>query len=221
MTMTDPSAATEARTICRATMRSSPATSGLSFGVPTNPEEAEKLVAHAERLVRAGRMTADYVQDLTRFLGANSAAWTRTNRERLRRVLSALAEGVVDALVATMTRLPRTDVLDECELVLRGLPPDAMPDLRRLAQRDERVPLAASVRATLLRAAARTDGAGSVSTLIAVLNDPEPEVREAAASLLGEVGGTAGRVALERRLEREADAAIRASVLEAIDSLGR
>ncbi len=213
------SPATEPRTTWRASQRPSPATSGLWFGIPRSPEEAGKLLSHAERLVRDGRMTPDYVRELTRFLGANSAAWTRTNRERLRRVLSALAEGVIDAVVATMSRLPRTDILDECELVLRRLPADAITELRRLVQKDERIRLLASVRATLLRAATRADERGSLATLLAALNDPEPEVRDAAAGLLGEIGEITSREALEKRLERETDDSVRASLREALDSI--
>jgi HEAT repeat protein len=162
-------------------------------------------------------MSHENVRELARFLGANSAAWTRTNRERLRVVLSDVGGGIVDPIVGAMIRLPRTDILDECEFVLRRLPKDALPEMWRLVQ--ERARLAASIRAALLRASVRVDSTLSLPTLLAALYDPDSEVRETAASLFGEIGGTRAREALEGRLTRETDAAVVASLHEALESL--
>jgi len=158
------------------------------------------------------------VSQLARFLGANSAAWTTANRERLRNVLTGLGEVAIESVVAAMTRLPRTDVLDEGELVLRSLPLEDAPKLQRLLDLDRR-DIAPSVKAVILRAMARLDTHGSLAVVHAALNDSAAEVRDAAASLLGELGDEASRVPLENRLQRERDDTVRASIQEALDSL--
>lgn len=214
---TDTSPATEARTLWRASSRPSPTTS-TSSGVPKTSEEADKLLSHAERLLRDGRMTGEWVSQLTRFLGANSAAWTSVNRERLRAVLASLGEAGIESVVAAMSRLPRTDILDEGEFVLRSLPREAAPSLRRLLDFEQRS-LAPSVKTSILRAVARLDWVNSVQTARAALNDLDPEVRDAAASLFAELGDAGSRVALEKRLERESNDFVRQSIREAIDSL--
>ncbi|MEO8901567.1 MAG: HEAT repeat domain-containing protein [Polyangiaceae bacterium] len=117
-----------------------------------------------------------------------------------------------------MSRLPRTDILDEGEFVLRSLPREAAPSLRRLLDFEQRS-LAPSVKTSILRAVARLDWVNSVQTARAALNDLDPEVRDAAASLFAELGDAGSRVALEKRLERESNDFVRQSIREAIDSL--
>jgi len=163
-------------------------------------------------------MPLEHVSQLTRFLGANNTAWTSPNRGRLRKVLSSLGEQVIESVVAAMNKLPRTDILDDGELVLRSLPREAGPALRRFLV-FEQPGVAPSVRTAVLRAVARIDPGGSLPAVHAALNDSDSEVRDAAASLLGEIGDGSSRAILARRLGRESDDLVIRSIREAIDCL--
>jgi len=230
MTMVDSSPVTESH----AKRRSSPAASlagtpswrSSSFtatprtyseapGAPQTPDEASALLSNAERLLRSQGTSAPLLE-LTRFLGANSYAWTSANRARLRRLLGSLRAEVIGAIVKTLVAHPRTDILDDAELVLRALPEGEARDLRALAMQQG---LPASVRACLLRAAVQARGLGSEELLLAALIDAEPEMRDAAASLVGELDLPNGRAILDRQLARENHAIVRDSIREALASL--
>jgi hypothetical protein len=214
----DTSPATEPRTAWRPSARPSSTTSTVALGIPKNQGEADKLLSHAERLLRDGGMPSEYVSQLTGFLGANSTAWNGANRERLRKVLASLGETAIEPVVAAMSKLPRTDILDEGELVLRSLPREAAPSLRRFLELEQRG-IMPSVRTAVMRAAARVDPIGSLPALHTALNDSDSELRDAAAALLGELGDGSSRAILTKRLGRESDDLVVASIREAIESL--
>jgi hypothetical protein len=127
-----------------------------ALGIPRSPEQADRILSNAERLLEDREMTGGHAAQLTRFLRANSAAWTPASRERLRKVLAELGESAVEPVVAAMTKLPRTDVLDEGELVRRSLPREAAPKLRRFLDPIECGGITPSVRACVLRAVVRS-----------------------------------------------------------------
>ncbi|HEX7602382.1 MAG TPA: HEAT repeat domain-containing protein [Polyangiaceae bacterium] len=163
-------------------------------------------------------MTDEHILRLALFLGANSAAWTLANRGRLRDVLVGWGEAVIEPVVNAMSSLPRTDIQDECELVLCSLPLEAAPSLRRLLELGQPA-IARGAKATVLRAVARLDERGSLEAVCAALDDPEAEVRDAAASILGEMGSASNRALLERRLAGETDKVVRATIVYALESL--
>ena len=195
----------------------SPKTFTATQVAPRTPEEASALLSRAERIFRSG-VTTEPLLELTRFLGANSHAWTPANRARLRRVIAGFGTAAIDAVVTTMHAHPRTDILDEAELVLRGLPPDSIGRVRRLVAEQSLLP---GVRACLLRAAVRAGGPGTAEVLYAALNDVEPELREGAASLVSEFDIPNGRTMLERRLARETNTFVKDTIRETLTFLAR
>jgi hypothetical protein len=132
-------------------------------------------------------------------------------------VLASLGAEAIDAIVMTIHAHPRTDILDEAELALRAFPTDAIGHLRHLVAEQRLVP---GARACLLRAVVRSGG-GSPEILRAALNDSEPELRDCAASLVGELDLPDGLTMLERRLARETSAMVRDSIREALASLAK
>jgi hypothetical protein len=216
MTMTASSPATENRATKHASGES-PKTYGTTLPIPRTEAEASELLARVDSVLRGDRTPATLVLELTRFLGANSAAWSPQNRARLRRTLAGLdAATVIGAIVTTVQAHPRTDVLDEAELVLRALPPHAFDPLQRLVGDRSLEP---AVRACVLRAAARSADVDSASLLYETLNDPDSEVREVAAGLVADLEVPGGRIRLERRLEREANAMVQEALRDALASL--
>lgn len=215
MTVVDSSPVTESYAKRRPSPAASPRTYSEAPGAPQTPDEATALLSRAERLLRSQGTSAPLLE-LTRFLGANSHAWTSANRARLRRLLASLGAEVIGAIVKTLMAHPRTDILDDAELVLRALPEGEARGLRALATQQG---LPASVRACLLRAAVQARGPGSEELLLVALLDPEPEMRDAAASLVGELDLRKGRAILDRQLAREINAMVRDSIREALASL--
>jgi hypothetical protein len=215
MTMIANSPVTESYARGMLSPAASPRTYSEARGAPQTPDEASALLSRAERLFRLQGTSAPLL-DLTRFLGANSHAWTSANRARLRRLLAGLGADVIGAIVRTLIAHPRTDILDDAELVLRALPEGEAASLRPLAMQQGLPP---SVRACLLRAAVHARGPGSEELLLTALVDPEPEIRDAAASLVGELDLPKGRAILHRQLARETSAMVRDSIREALASL--
>jgi hypothetical protein len=210
------SPATETRVERRPALSGSPRTYGGPLLPPKTAEEADALLSRVERLLLKSQATRDWIPELTRFLGANSQAWTAANRSRLRHILASGDDGgVLNAVISTIRRVPRTDVLDEAELVLRALPSDHLTRLSGLVGESGLEP---AVRACLLRAVARS-GRGPAEIVVASLNDPEPEVRESAATLVGELRLARGREWLMQRLSREPSELVQAAIREAIASL--
>jgi HEAT repeat protein len=78
--------------------------------------------------------------------------------------------------------------------------------------------LAARIRATLLRGVARLDLPGAFETIRVGLSDPEPEVRDAAVSLIAELELPEGRELLAHRLARESNPLVVRSIQDAIES---
>lgn len=211
------SPATEAWTRLRLVAGSSPRTDRVSLAVPGTPEEAEALLSRVETLANKSPIANDLLPELVRFLGANARAWTPRNRTRLRSVIASFGGEAIDAIVAAIRKTPRTDILDDAELVLRALPGAKNIALAHLvAERS----LEAPVRACLLRALARSDGHGAAETVQHALHDPEPELRDAAAGLVAELGLPQARAILERRLDREPIASIQKSIRDALAELG-
>lgn len=160
MMSSESSPATEMRFEWRLLSSASPGTYGEPLAAPRTPEEADRLLSRVDELVQKGRVPAGLPFELARFLGANSSAWTQQNRTRLRRALAGLERRVIDPLIQAMRALPRTDVLDEAELVLRNLAPTVGPRLRQLVEERGLEP---AVRACVLRALARSEAPGSRS----------------------------------------------------------
>ncbi len=216
MTMAESSPATETLVERRFVRSASPKTYGGPLTAPRTTDEANALLSRVEQFLHRGQATSDLLADLARFLGGNSQAWTPANRARLRRALASVeGSGAIHAIVATLQRFPRTDVLDEAELVFRALPPESMNSLKRLVEERALEPAA---RVCLLRGLARS-GHGPADVVYAALNDPEPQLRDSAASLLAELGLGSARIHLQRRLERESNEMVRASIEEALASL--
>ncbi|HEX4622403.1 MAG TPA: HEAT repeat domain-containing protein [Myxococcaceae bacterium] len=59
----------------------------------------------------------------------------------------------------------------------------------------------------------------SAAALAPYLNDPAPEVRAAAAIAVGRAGGADAKTALEARMEKEEDAAVREALQRALTLL--
>jgi len=213
------SPATETRSEGRVRPSTSPKTYRATLAIPTTPEEASNLLTRVERIVDKGRVTNELLLDLARFLGANSAAWTPVNRARLRRALAGFdGTAVVDAIVAMIQSHPRTDILDEAELALRGLAPHSASRMRRLVLEPG---LDAGVRVCILRAAARLDTSGSAESVRLALSDPETELRDAAIALLAELALPTGRAWLQQRLDRESSAMVQDAIRDALASFPR
>lgn len=215
----DTSPATEAST---ATPRPSPGPSSatpVSFPPPRTPDEAEKLLDACARSLRGAPSAQQTVRQLARFLGANSGAWTLANQDRLRVMLASRGAAVIEPLLDIMSEVPRTDVLDAVETVLLSLPSDASPQLSRIAVSAHVV--APPVRACFLRAAVRLDPKNAWALLGRALVDPSSaEVREAAASLVGDLRDARHVPVLHRCLIDEKSEAVREALGEAIASSG-
>ncbi|MGA3122903.1 MAG: hypothetical protein ABSF69_19215 [Polyangiaceae bacterium] len=219
MMFAESSPATETRSEGRVRPSTSPKTYRATLAIPTTPEEASNLLTRVERIVDKGRVTNELLLDLARFLGANSAAWTPVNRARLRRALAGFdGTAVVDAIVAMIQSHPRTDILDEAELALRGLAPHSASRMRRLVLEPG---LDAGVRVCILRAAARLDTSGSAESVRLALSDPETELRDAAIALLAELALPTGRAWLQQRLDRESSAMVQDAIRDALASFPR
>jgi hypothetical protein len=198
----------------------SPKTYRAPSAAPTTPQEANDLLTRVERILEQGRATDGLLEQITRFLGANSAAWTPVHRARLRRALAGFdGRAAVDAIVAMMLRHPRTDILDEAELALRGLDVDAAQYMRRLVEREPG--LEAGIRARLLGAVVRSDPSGSAGPIYFALRDPDAELREAAVALAVEFELPNVLTWLEQRLERESSATVKDAIRDALASFER
>ena len=212
MTMAATSPATEHGAELRLVPSASPTTRHEAPTAPKTAEEASALLERAERLLSSGGANG-VLRTLARFLGANSSAWTPSNRARLRRVLASRGVDALEAIVKTLQAHPRTDVLDDAELTLRGLTKEALEAVSPLVGNPA---LAPSVRACLLRAIVGANTERRERLLSSSLNDAEMELRDAAASLIGELDLVSSKPLLERRLARETDPTVRASIRDAL-----
>ncbi len=93
--------------------------------------EMKLLVCEIEQ-ARGASLNGATVAKLSSYLGANASYWTCQNRARLRRILVACGRPAIASIVKTMWKLQRTDVLDECQLTLVQMGPDALPVLREM-----------------------------------------------------------------------------------------
>jgi len=219
MMFAESSPATVIRAEGRLVPGASPKTYRAPSAAPTTPQEANDLLTRVERILEQGRATDGLLEQITRFLGANSAAWTPVHRARLRRALAGFdGTAVVDAIVAMIQSHPRTDILDEAELALRGLAPHSASRMRRLVLEPG---LDAGVRVCILRAAARLDTSGSAESVRLALSDPETELRDAAIALLAELALPTGRAWLQQRLDRESSAMVQDAIRDALASFPR
>jgi hypothetical protein len=217
MMFAESSPATEIRAEGRLVPGVSPKTYRASSAAPTTPQEANDLLTRVERILEQGRATDGLLEQITRFLGANSAAWTPVNRARLRRALAGFdGTAAVEAIVAMMQRHPRTDILDEAELALRGLDADAAQYMQRLIGRAPG--LEAGIRVRLLGAVVRLDPGGSAEPMYFALHDPEAELREAAVALAVELELSNVRTWLQQRLDRESSATVKDAIRDALAS---
>lgn len=185
-------------------------------GAPRTSNDAASLLALAERLMRSPSADPELQRRLIGFLGANSAAWTLENRARLRRLLAQRGWQVVDDLANFASSRPRTDVLDDVELVLRGLSPAWADRVHSICDADQ---YPEWTRACFLRAAVRLDRRIAEEALPRALNARSAELRDTAVGLIAEVGLGNARELLEARLAREVDQSIRDSINDALADL--
>lgn len=86
--------------------------------IPSTEEEASQLLYKCND--RFADLTKENVIGLVRFLGANSSAWSCSNRESLVELLSRVNLRVLtDIVIDNVSTFPRSDVIDACKLVLR------------------------------------------------------------------------------------------------------
>jgi hypothetical protein len=213
----DVSPATESTLTPRPSAGLSSLTSPL-LAPPRTPDEAAQLLDAHERELRAcsSGLRERPIRALLRFLGANSRAWPLEHRERLHNLLAAQGSSVVEPMLDALGRTPRTDVLDAAEAVLSRLPRGAAPRLG--SEATNAYVVAPSVRAIFLRAAVRLDFAATAMVLLRSLLDPSsPEIRAAAAALVGERRSKQLRPLLTKLLLAEAHPEVREALEQALD----
>jgi HEAT repeat protein len=159
-----------------------------------------------------------FARELARFLGAASRVWTAERRSRLRRLLQMAGDEAIGPVLVTIVQTPRAEVVDEGEAVLTALGRESSTLLRRLV---DLLPRTAppTARAALVQSLAGVSDPAAKAAIEFALNDESPEVRDAAASALAQIGGPDARSVLQRRLQRERNAVVSASLRAALEEL--
>ena len=189
---------------------SSPSTYASPFPVPRTPEQCDRVLSLVER-EGAGRR----LDDLVRFLGAMSSVWTQSRRDRLVAIIASAGERCVPLILDAVTTLPRAELMDEAERVLRS------PHVPAAALRGYLFHPAYSsdARSVIVRALGNRGDATVAALLQRALDDAADEVRDAAVYALAKVDGARARTSLEARLSRETSELVRESIRAALDDM--
>lgn len=196
----------------------SPRTFGLTVAIPRTGEECDRLLVQARIRMRMPEMRAPFAKELARFLGAGSTVWTMDRRHSLHVLLESAGEDAVEPVLASVARTPRAEVVDDAELVLAGFARQSSTNVRVLVQRLGSAD-SAPVRAALLRSLAAVGDPSATPSIERALDDDSAEVRDAAATAVSLLGGTNARSALSRRLGRERNPVVLASLKDALEQL--
>jgi HEAT repeat protein len=196
----------------------SPRTFSVTMAIPTTGDECERLLDQAAHRMRNPEARALFARELARFLGAASSVWTAERRARLRRLLQTAGDEALGPILATIIQTPRAEVVDEAEAVLTALGRESITLLRQLV---DLVPRTAppTARAALVQSLAGVRDPTAKVAIEVALNDEAPEVRDAAASALARFGAHDSLPALQRRLQRERNAVVVASLRAALEEL--
>jgi aminopeptidase N len=119
--------------------------------------------------------------------------------------------GAVDVptlVAATRAGLPLPLRITAAAVLARTHAGDAVPTLELLTSASED----RNIRYSALNLLAQADTARAAAAATRYLDDPDPLFAQAAVSVLGRVGGTAGRVALQSRLVSEKRVHVRAAI---------
>jgi hypothetical protein len=194
---------------------------------PEVPAEQEarfrELLAKARDVVPTSTLERRAaLHQLAHYLGATVGEWfTRKLWYELHEVLGAGGETAIEATLATARLAPRDEVIEEAAAVLETLSKneDLLEDLARRL----RVSDSWAVRATIVRGLAaeqRDQGYERRRALVVeLLEDPDVEVRAAAAAALGAMNDPACRPAIEAAHAREQEPSIKEELAELLTEL--
>lgn len=183
--------------------------------VPKSEAACRRLLAETKKRMVDPAETPFFAGQLARFLGVNSSAWSWERRVELRGLLVAAGEIGMAAVLEAVARRPLAEVTDEVQAVLTTFARESPPLLQILLERLER-DASPSARASIVMALGHADPSKARTPVERALEDPDPEVRDAAALALTRVGDAGSRSVLLRRRGREHNPIVRASIEDAI-----